>query len=774
MSLFDTLQLVQWYFTFLVLGIIFFPITSKLFSLFIDKGYLFSKVLGMVLLSYLVFVLGITHILPFSFLTLCIVLAVLAGIIFYANNYFKFSVKTIVQSHWKLLLFEEALFFLALCFWTVIRGYAPDIHGLEKFMDFGFVNSILRSTYFPPKDMWLPPFSINYYYFGHLITAVLIKLSAVYPPIGYNLMIATLFAFTFTLSFSIGANMYWYGRTKKNHHDTIDKQEFLAETSKTAEAKKNRLSIAIIFAGLLSAFLVALCGNLHTIYTLFTPYSTETPAPIWSMIFSPQTFPNAYWYPNATRFIYNTIHEFPLYSFVVSDLHGHVISIPIVLTIIALVLHELLNKKLRAYIIILLSFLVAVAYTTNAMDGTIYFLLISMLLLYYTVTIHSHHKTHEHAHEKVRFLTSFRASLKNGVLDIYIFHFSVSFSIFQCAFFILLLFVGFLLFSFPFSLFFKPFVSGIGVLCAPQFLINKGHIGPFIFEPNHCQKSPWWQLVTLYGFFYFWVFSFFAFLSRKNTYAKTDSGILFLILLSTLLIVIPEFIYAKDIYPAHYRANTMFKLVYQAFMMLALSSGYIVLRIIPHIKMYLFTKNSIRGKIGLFSYMIIAGILLVLVGIYPHFAINSYYGDLKQFHGLDGIEYLKTQYPSDYHAILWINKYIKNQPIMLEAQGDSYTDYERISANTGLPTVLGWTVHEWLWRGSYDVPAPRITDVKTLYETPNVSTAQQLIKKYKVKLVYVGDLERKQYPALQEQKFATLGKFIYQNNTTKIYQLYLQ
>ena len=57
----------------------------------------------------------------------------------------------------------------------------------------------------------------------------------------------------------------------------------------------------------------------------------ENPVPFWHLPLSIQFFPNMYWYPNATRFIHNTIHEFPLYSFVVSDLHGHVLDIPIVL-----------------------------------------------------------------------------------------------------------------------------------------------------------------------------------------------------------------------------------------------------------------------------------------------------------------------------------------------------------------------------------------------------------------------------------------------------------
>ena len=90
--------------------------------------------------------------------------------------------------------------------------------------------------------------------------------------------------------------------------------------------------------------------------------------------------------------------------------------------------------------------------------------------------------------------------------------------------------------------------------------------------------------MILYGF-YFWVVSFIVFFYRsvilrakpegskilhfaQNDIMKSDLFVLLLIVLSTLLIIVPEFIHVKDIYPAHYRANTMFKLVYQSFIML--------------------------------------------------------------------------------------------------------------------------------------------------------------------------------------------------------------
>ena len=109
--------------------------------------------------------------------------------------------------------------------------------------------------------------------------------------------------------------------------------------------------------------------------------------------------------------------------------------------------------------------------------------------------------------------------------------------------------------------------------------------------------------------------------------------------------------------------------------------------------------------------------------------------------------------------------------MILEAQGDSYTDYARISSNTGLPTVLGWTVHEWLWRGTYQITAPRIEDIKTLYESENLDITKSLLKKYNVSYVYIGNLEYEKYPSLNVKKFESLGDVAFEEKTTKIIKL---
>lgn len=704
--------ILQWWGLIFLIGLGTLPLTQKLFSSFADRGYGFSKIIGAGIVTYGIFLLATLHVLQFSSTCLWILFFSLTAI---NISMIKKDFILFVKKSFPLLLFEEVIFFLGITFWSYIRGFQPDIHGLEKFMDFGFVNSILRTTYFPPKDMWMTPLSINYYYFGHLLTATLTKMSNLPSFITFNLMIATLFACTFSLGFSLGGNV-WY--------------LFQRSSIKT-----------FIVSGLLSALLLTFSGNLHTIYTLFTPYQNDSPVAPWQLSFSPTTFPNSYWYPNATRFIFHTIHEFPIYSFVVSDLHGHVLDIPFVLLTLAilLILFTTPQKSFKLFqSSIVLGILCGIMYMTNAWDGLIYLLFSTCTLLYKLSEDDLSHIFSQFL--STRFLFSF-----------------------------ITLFVSFVVTSLPFSLFFKPFASQIGINCAPSFLTKLGNIGPVIFEKGYCQTSPWWQLLILYGFFLFWILPFFILLWKKKKEAthSIDTFILFLIILGIFLIISPEFIYLKDIYTTYFRANTMFKMVYQAFIILSLSSGYIIVRIFSNLK----KTTGLPKKLFTLCYMLLALCILALVSIYPYFAITSYYGNLKDFQGLNGTKYLQTLLPSDALAINWLSTHIKNQPTILEAQGDSYTDYERISSNTGLPTVLGWTVHEWLWRGTYDVVPQRVADIQTLYESNDLSQTVQLIKKYAISLVYVGDMERTKYPSLDEKKFNTIGTIVYKNSSVTIYKV---
>lgn len=688
--------ILYWWLVIFGLGTLFLPLTKKVFAKFYDQGYLFSKVFGFLIPSYLTWLLGSLKILAFN--NFGLYLTVSLGLIL---NLFIFlkekSVKNLKTYFKPIFLIEELLFLFALIVWSFVRGFQPDIQGLEKFMDFGFVNSILRSRFFPPTDIWFSGQSINYYYFGHLVTAFLTKLSQLDSAVTYNLMIASLFAFCFSLTFSLTSNLTYL---------------FFKE-----KPKKNPWGM-IIFSGLVSGLVICLGANLHPGFYNFKMKILQKPYCDGSL---------TYWYPNATRYIGycpdvndKTIHEFPAYSFIVSDLHGHVSDLPFVFTFLGLALVLFLKiKEVKkpfyslAFEGVLIALILAVMFMTNQWDFPVYLLVLGSILL-----VGFGQKTHWEIKKTI-----------------------------PAVLFGLLIILVSILFFLPFQLQFNPIVEGIGIV--------KAH-------------SLFYQLIILWGIFGFFGLSFLVFLLQKKTKLKDSSEldlfVLILLAVATVLIIIPEIIYVKDIYIASYhRANTMFKLTYQAFVLFSISLGFIFVRVVSSLKKGFFYYFL------LFSYTL----LVCLSLIYPNYSLIGYYGKLKPkyYKGLYGLNFLKKISSGDYELVGWLNKNIEGQPVVLEAAGDSYTSYERISMATGLPTIEGWLVHEWLWRGSYDQPGQRSEQVRTIYESDNINQVKQLLGMYQVKYVVIGEMEREKYPNLKEEKFNSIGDKVFESKETKLFRI---
>lgn len=720
MTLFDLLIVFQFWFFIFIIGLLFFPLSKFFFSSFFDRGYLLSKPLGILILSYSTFLLGTLHILPFervSTVGLLLTIPTTLSFIVFRKNFKKYFLSDL-RNKLKLIIFEELFFFLCLILWTTVRTFQPDIHGIEKFMDFAYINSILRTTFFPAKDPWFAPLPINYYYFGHVYSSVLIKLSGIASNISFNLILGTIFALIASVAFSICTTIL---------------NLFHSEETKNG----GRSHIRIIGFGILSAGFITLAGNIQVIYAFFRSIGDNI-IPPWQAIFSPLTFPNSYWYPSATRFIYHSIHEFPAYALVLSDLHAHLLDTPFSLLALAFLLSFFIKnitvkpKTLEKSNVILFSLILSVLYMTNAWDSAIYFgfFILTLGFIGYKTL------------DKKRLLYVLENTLITFVL-------AISFSL-------------------PFSLFFKPFVTGIGINCAPDFLISIGNIGPFLFEKGYCQTTPLWQLLILYGFFATFALLFIVVILRVKKIFYSDMFALIIIIYAAILIITPELIYLKDIYPSYFRANTMFKLAYQAFILLSFMSIYSIFRISNNLKNNLI---SFKNILVLITFILFTGFMLSIVFIYPVLAVNSYYNNLTSSHGLDGTKYLKNSLPSDYEAIDFLNKTIKKQEVIAEAPGDSYSDFGRISVNTGLPTIINWTAHEWLWRGTYEITLPRLNDVKTLYETHDEKIAKTIINKYNVSLIYIGGMEYQKYPSLDINKFRKIGSLIYSKDNTQIYRV---
>lgn len=131
-------------------------------------------------------------------------------------------------------------------------------------------------------------------------------------------------------------------------------------------------------------------------------------------------------------------------------------------------------------------------------------------------------------------------------------------------------------------------------------------------------------------------------------------------------------------------------------------------------------------------------------------AVNSWFGDIdrSRYKGLDATAFLEKENKQDAEAIAWMKENLTGRPVVLECWGASYTFYERISAMTGFPTVLGWQTHEWLWRSDGTAGFPRIVDerrndVLTIYFSKEEEAVRQLIEKYNIEYIYVGSSERK-------------------------------
>ncbi len=690
----------SWYFLIFGLGLISLPVTFYLFNKFWDKGYIFSKVISIIVLTYLVFIGGVFKLLPFTniFLILIIFSILIVNVIFLkSKNRFSNFLKTI-KANYKTFIFQEIVFLLILFTWSLVRGFAPDIEGLEKFMDWGFVNSALRSKFLPPQDMWFSGEVINYYYFGHLIFAVLTKLSNISSAITYNLSIATVCALTFSSTFSIASNLVFLSLKKINFQK-------------------------IIIAGLISVLLLTFGGNLHSVYKIAKTNIKNNEKLVLTKSAILESA-NTYWYPDATRFIgYDpetqdkTIHEFPAYSFIVADLHGHMNDIPIILFFMAfLIASSFVGFSLINFSLVIISgFNLSIAYMTNAWDFAIYGLLFAIFTLFLNL--------------KNDYKTALKKTLINGFLTI------------LCWF----------IFSIPFSLNFIPMGEGINI------------------ADSH---TPFYQLFILYGGFWLiclpLIFLFIKKFFFKNwkleirNLFNSDLFILAVIITATILVFIPELIYLKDIYINEYRrANTMFKLTYQAFIMYSLVSGYVFYK----------TRLLLKSKWLKTLYGILFTLIFAIHLIYPYFAIKSFYS-LKDYKGLWGLNYLKNDYPDNFKVINWINQNISGQPVMLEAVGDSYTTFNQVSVNTGLPTVQGWIVHEWLWRGGYDKPKQRQNDVESIYESKDIDILKSLIQKYNIKYIFVGTKEYEKYPNLNESNFQKIGaQVIFQSGKTKLYQL---
>jgi len=134
---------------------------------------------------------------------------------------------------------------------------------------------------------------------------------------------------------------------------------------------------------------------------------------------------------------------------------------------------------------------------------------------------------------------------------------------------------------------------------------------------------------------------------------------------------------------------------------------------------------------------------------------------------LDYFDMFQRQNPDEAAAIRWLES--APDGVVAEAIGGSYSGYARVSTLTGQPTLLGWPGHESQWRGGSEEQGSRQSDIETLYATSDWNTAREIIARYNIRYVFVGNLEREK--PLREEKFQRNLALAFQQGSTAVYEV---
>jgi uncharacterized membrane protein len=155
--------------------------------------------------------------------------------------------------------------------------------------------------------------------------------------------------------------------------------------------------------------------------------------------------------------------------------------------------------------------------------------------------------------------------------------------------------------------------------------------------------------------------------------------------------------------------------------------------------------------------------------VYPVAGTYAARGGFAAAPALDGLGWLRDRAPGDVGAIAWLNEHAPAGAVVLESVGEDYSAFghARIATFTGLPTVLGWPGHELQW--GHD-PGSRARDVERLYRGGRAE-AEPLLRRYGVRYVVVGPLERADHGAAGEATWDALGRRVFDRDGTVVWDL---
>jgi YYY domain-containing protein len=797
-----------------LLGFISYPIVRLALPGLSDRGYPLSKLAGMLILAFVVWILGSLGV-AFTKTT---ILFVLIGMIMVSALFIilqRYSLWSEIRTNWRYYLTVEILALIAFIFFLLIRLGNPDLwhpyKGGEKPMDFSYLNAVLKSTTFPPYDPWFAGGYINYYYYGFVIVGVPIKFLGIVPAVAYNIILPIWYSILILGAFSVGWNLY----------QGIPRSRAL----RVGERDQKQVLNSAFWVGLATAVGLALLGNLGTVKLIFNTFQEMaaggaavdgagffqkigwtirgfvqflqgTPLPLYPG--------DWYWYPS--RVIPGEpITEFPYFSFIYADLHAHLIAFPITVLAISWSLSVVLNKarwgekdgRLRVFgTIVGFTFgglVIGALSPTNTWDFYTYLVFASIALFY---SIIRYYRPRLNLKWKQGELIE-----KLGVAFLAV---------------LTLAFLADLLYQ-PFSYWFRQGYTSVEIWEGDRTPLNSylTHWGLFLFvivswmgwETYHWLKTtpqsalkklkPYKHWINV-GLIFFLILLlallilgvsialiaipiglWAVILMLRSGSSDGQRFLLFMIGTAVTLTLVVELIYLPgDIG----RMNTVFKFYLESWILFALSAGVCLGWVVKSLR-YWNNRLEFFWQAAFFI-LVASAALFTLLGtadkIRDRMAPNAP-------HTLDGMAYMKyaTYYDmgvemdleEDYQVIQWMQENIEGSPVILEGQAFEYRWGNRYTVYTGLPGVVGWNWHQRQQRAILrdNRVQERVDAVGTFYLTEDLAYVVDFIEQYDVSYIVLGQLERAFFPGPGLEKFAAyegqLWKEVYRYKSTIVYEV---
>lgn len=794
--------LARWWLAAEVIGLVTLPLAFRLFRRLPDRGYAFARTLGLALIIYVLWLGGTIGLLPFSagsVVLVCGGLAV-AGVWLYGRE--RAAITAWLRQHGSYVAWCEVVFLLAIVLVALLRSYQPAIANTEKPFEFANYNAVTRAADFAPTDPWLAGKPLAYYYGGYVGVGAVAKVTATPAGYAFNVGLALTAGLVALAVFGLAANA--------------------AALLKPGAAIVDGWPLA---AGLLGVVLLLVIGNLAGIFELTAAHGwlpasfyahldikglgPSDVAALRSQHWWPDNFFGSSWRPTRLGSDWNFL-EFPSFSFLLGDLHPHVLALPFKALAaafgLALLRAEALPRRgrwrdgLSLYLIAALG--IGLLIIVHPWDFPVFATLAVALLT-------ARWFLQRESDWRIGALQA-GGIVAVGVIAYAPYYFSASGSV-QSPFVqptevffrhaaevpslnaegMFLPFQHFLLFWTPLMLPAALFVwyclasghwqglrrHGLSTLTAVAVLPLAWAIAVLLrhggggLRAELDIRGPGWLTVVVTGLLLAATLAALLdelFGDRDPEGAHGRIFLLAAIGVGVLLVYGPELFYIRD--SSLTRANTTFKLWYCAWTLLSVSGAAGGLYVLTQWRPALPSARALLPIAAAASAVVFAGAL-----VYPAYAslnrTGGFHTDPAQGRTLDGLAFLKQSDPDEYGAAAWLNEHVPGVKTVLEAYGDSYSAEGRIASRTGLPSVIDWEFHEQQQRNFQAYFQQRRDNVAEIYQTPDIRRAFDLLTEYGVGYVVVGTPERGEYGTQGLAKFAQMGAAVYQSPTVTIYRI---